>query len=204
MHQKRLLSGTRRITLAAMLIAITLFLGFTGWGFIPIGTPVIAATLFHIPVILAGILFGPDIALICGVIFGIFTSALGFPFYIVVPAKMFIGVVAYYVFVGLIQLVAKRTHRKGIELLVLPATLAGIAGSLTNTVCTLGLATVFRLFGETLEANLAVVYASIIQASIEAVAAAVICVAVVVALYPLKYIFTITSFVNYKKKEVME
>jgi uncharacterized membrane protein len=202
MHQKRRLSGTRRITLAAMLIAITLFLGFTGWGFIPIGTPVIAATLFHIPVILAGILFGPDIALICGVIFGVFTSALGFPFYIVVPAKMFIGVVAYYVFIGLIHIRAKKPRKKIAEILVLPASIAGIAGSITNTVLTLGLATAFRLFGETLAANLAVVYASLVQASIEAVAAAVICAAVVVALYPLQYVFTTPSFGIQKKKEI--
>jgi len=142
--------------------------------------------------------------LICGIIFGVFTSALGFPFYIVVPAKMFIGVVAYYVFVGLIHVYAKKPRNKIVEILVLPASIAGIAGSITNTVFTLGLATVFRLFGETLQANLAVVYASFVQASIEAVAAAVICAAVVVALYPLKYVFTLPSFATHKKKEVME
>jgi uncharacterized membrane protein len=198
-----MITGTRRITLAALLIAITLLLGFTGWGFIPIGTPTIAATIFHIPVILAGILFGPDIALICGVIFGIFTSVLGFPFWIVIPAKMFIGVIAYYVFVGLVAFTTRNKQKTRVQHTFMPSSIAAIAGSLTNTVFTLGLATIFRLFGESIEANLAVVYASIIPASIEAVAAAFVCSAVVAALYPLKYVFTVPYLGKYPGKELL-
>ena len=81
--------------------------------------------------------------------------------------------------------------------MVVAATLAGIFGSLTNSVLTLGLGVVFRVLGPTLAANLAAVATSIPVVIIEAVAAAIICSAIVVALYPLRYIVTIPF---YRKK----
>src|ERR671917_1519231 len=65
---------TRRIVVAGILGGITVFLGATQLGFIPVPIPLIgSATIMHIPAILGGALEGPVVGLLTGAIFGIFS-----------------------------------------------------------------------------------------------------------------------------------
>lgn len=60
---------TRKMVVTAILGAITVVLGLTPLGFIPLG--LISITTMHIPVIVAGILEGPFVGGLVGLIFGL-------------------------------------------------------------------------------------------------------------------------------------
>lgn len=102
--------STRKITTLAMLSAISVILGFTPLGIIPV--PPVPATIMHIPVIIAAILEGPIIGAIMGLIFGIISIVRAIttgnlllvaylnPLVSVLP-RILIGVVAYYVYKGI-------------------------------------------------------------------------------------------------------
>lgn len=175
----------RKITFGAILIAIGLVLGMTGWGFIPLPLPIAGATIFHIPVILAGILVGPEIGFITGLVFGIFAftkfSSL-FPWFVLIPARPFIGVAAYYIF-ELFRTLFNRQKGSSSLHLTLPAALGGITGSLTNSIGTLGLGYFFKVFGETLEVNRATIVSSIPVVIVEAILAAILVPILVIPLY---------------------
>lgn len=97
----------RKLTTFAMLTAISVILGFTPLGFIPI--PPVGATIMHIPVIITAILEGPVLGALMGLIFGsislinamIKPGPLSFaalnPMVSIFP-RIFIGVVAYYIY----------------------------------------------------------------------------------------------------------
>lgn len=124
---------TRRIVIIGMLGAVSVVLGVTGIGFIPVPTPAGRATILHVPVILAGILEGPVVGAFVGLIFGCYsfisasTAMASDPLVAIVP-RIFIGIVAYYVY----NLSGKNVY--------LSSVLAAIAGTLINTVGFLGLA----------------------------------------------------------------
>lgn len=124
---------TRRIVVTGMLSAISIVLGATGLGFIPFPTLAGRATILHIPVILAGIIEGPVVGALVGLIFGFYSfisAASGMasdPIVAIVP-RFFIGIIAYYVY----QLGGKNVY--------LSSVLAAVAGTITNTVGFLGLA----------------------------------------------------------------
>ncbi len=84
----------------------------------------------HIPVELAGILEGPVVGSFVGLIFGLFTLRFLADPRVVIPARLMIGIVSYLVYAGC-----------GKKPWSIP--IAAIAGSLTNTVGTLGLAVLF-------------------------------------------------------------
>ncbi len=123
----------RKITVAAALSAITIVLGATQLGFIPVPTPAGHATIMHIPAILGGILEGPVVGVIVGAIFGIYsfldasTPIFKDPLVAILP-RLFIGLFAYYAYA--------LTKRWGISLAV---TVATVVGTLTNTVLVLGM-----------------------------------------------------------------
>ncbi|MEG2597147.1 MAG: ECF transporter S component [Oscillospiraceae bacterium] len=144
--------------------AIIIVLAFTPFiGYIPLG--VTRATIIHIPVIVGSILLGPKKGAILGTLFGItsliqntisptVTSFVFSPFYGVgegdgslwslvvcfVP-RILVGIVPFYIY----QLMKKWTkNRKGSETLSL--TLAGLVGSMTNTLLVMNL--IYFLFGE--------------------------------------------------------
>jgi uncharacterized membrane protein len=158
---------TKKLVLGALLISIAMVLGFTGWGFFPLPLPIKGATVFHIPVILAGIMLGPWYGFITGCVFGAFAIQQYpmFPWFVLFPARPLIGVVAGLVF-KLINLLDKSK--------VISAGIAGIMGSFTNSIVTLGLGVLFRVFGPALDTNLAVVYSSIPVVLIEAILAAIL------------------------------
>ncbi|HOP95300.1 MAG TPA: ECF transporter S component [Dictyoglomaceae bacterium] len=88
---------TKHLAIASLFLALTLVLGFTQVGFLPLPTPAGAATIMHIPVILSGILFGTGFGALTGFAFGIITliffSHIA-PFWVLIPARPLIGIVA--------------------------------------------------------------------------------------------------------------
>lgn len=101
---------TRKLVIASMLGAVTIVLGLTPLGFIPLG--LLNATTMHIPVIIAAILEGPVVGAAVGLIFGISSMVKAFtmpmptsfvfwnPLIAVVP-RVLIGIVSYYVYAAL-------------------------------------------------------------------------------------------------------
>lgn len=61
----------RQLTIAAFLSAITIFLGITGYGFIPL--VIMNATILHIPTIIGSLSAGRKVGMIVGFMFGIFS-----------------------------------------------------------------------------------------------------------------------------------
>jgi uncharacterized membrane protein len=159
---------TRQIVVAGIIGGIALFLGFTRLGLIPVPIPLIGnATIMHIPAIVGGVLEGPIVGMVAGAIFGIFSFLQADnpvflnPVVAIVP-RLFIGVVAWAVFVGL--------KRWSVDL---AAVVAGLLGSFANTVGVLGLAILFGLL------PVAVIPAVMPQAIAEAVLAAVVTLVIV-------------------------
>ena len=160
--------NTRQIVVGGIIGGIALFLGATRIGFIPVPIPLIGnATIMHIPAIVGGALEGPVVGLLVGLIFGVFSflnadnPVFLNPVVAVLP-RLFIGVVAWAVFVGL--------RRWSLDL---ASAAAGVLGSLTNTVGVVGLAVLFGLL------PVAVIPAIIPQAVAEAILAAVVTVVIV-------------------------
>lgn len=130
--------GTRQIAVIGMLSAISVVLGATGFGFIPL--PMAKATIMQIPVVIGAILEGPVVGIAVGLIFGVFSvvqnltnpsSVLSFalinPLVSVLP-RMLIGVTAYYGYrIGFIKNDVVKTG------------IGAAIGSLTNTVGVLGM-----------------------------------------------------------------
>lgn len=124
--------GTRQIAVIGMLSAVSILLGSTGFGFIPL--PMAKATIMQIPVIIGAILEGPVVGISVGLIFGVFSifqnmtnpNILSFAFLnplVSVLPRMLIGVTTYYSYK--IPFIKNQIVRIGISAAV---------GSLTNTV----------------------------------------------------------------------
>lgn len=129
--------GTRQITVIGMLSAITVVLGATGYGFVPL--PICKATIMHIPVIIGAIIEGPIVGMTIGLIFGVFSiiqnlmspNLLSFAFLnplVSVLPRVLIGLTAYYSY--------RFTFGKN---KILKIGIGAAIGSLTNTVGVLGM-----------------------------------------------------------------
>ena len=155
--------STRNIVVAGMLGAISIILGSTGLGLIPVPTPAGAVTIMHIPAILGGIIEGPIVGVLIGFIFGIFSfmragSALFADPVIALLPRLFIGLVAYYVYLSLSSFNKTAAY-----------VMAGIVGTAVNTVGVLGLAVIRGYLPTKAALSIAVVHGIP-----EAIAAAVI------------------------------
>ena len=135
-----------------IVMALVPFLGYIPLGFMN-------ATLLHVPVIIASIVLGPKYGAILGFVFGAtslvqntvspnLTSFVFSPFYaqgnwlsliICFIPRILVGIVPYYVY----QFFAKHIKKKGE---VVSLALAGIAGSLTNTILVMG--GIYLFFGK--------------------------------------------------------
>ncbi|WP_099469406.1 ECF transporter S component [Konateibacter massiliensis] len=140
---------TINLVLMALFAAIIFVLAFTPIGYIQLG--VIKATIIHIPVIIGSILLGPKKGAVLGSLFGLtslisntFTPVLmSFAFSPLIPVfgtdrgnvlalvicfipRILVGVVPYYVY----RLLDGLFHHK---FKVVTFVIAGISGSLTNT-----------------------------------------------------------------------
>jgi uncharacterized membrane protein len=174
-------SLTRRIVIAGVMAAISIFLGVTRLGFIPWFAGA-SLTIMHVPVIIAAILAGPGAGLAVGLLFGVaslvqaavapngpadawFTNPL-----ISVLPRLAIGPLSWLV------------HRLLQRARVLALAAAGVAGSLTNTVLVLGVLALYRYLPWALAGTIALT-----NGVLEAVAAAVITLAVVAAWQGVEY-----------------
>lgn len=144
-----------------------------GLGYIPLG--VIRATIIHVPVMIGALILGPKRGAVLGGIFGLtslinntftptITSFVFSPFYsvgeihgglesliICFLPRILIGIVAFYVYQLVRKILKKHKHSMSIAL-----TLAGIAGSLTNTLLVMNL--IYLLFGESYAAAKEITY----------------------------------------------
>ncbi|MBP3889456.1 MAG: ECF transporter S component [Cellulosilyticum sp.] len=150
---------TKTLTLLGVLIAIQVVMTMLNIGLIPL--PGIKATALHIPVIIGAVLLGRTEGIILGASMGILsvitntmqpslTSFVFSPFVtcgdqtgnwlslvIAIVPRMLIGLTAYYTY----QLVSRKDKSK-----VLAYSVAGIVGSLTNTIFVMG--GIYLLFGQ--------------------------------------------------------
>lgn len=177
-----MMKNTKNFTLTAMFLAIMILLAVTPLGFIPIGP--INATTMHIPVIVASIILGPRLGAFLGGTFGLISlirstfipTPLSFVFSPFIPVigtdqgswkaliialipRILIGVVPYFVYKGIQRLTKNKVNP-------LSLFLAGIAGSLTNTILVMNL--IYFLFQQD--------YAQVLGTNINAVYSAVLAV----------------------------
>ena len=126
----------RKIVISGVLAAIAILLGVTRLGFIPVPTAAGNATIMHVPAIVGGVLEGPVVGWIIGTIFGIFSfinaeiPLFKDPLVAILP-RMFIGITAFLTYVAL------RRSNEVVALVV-----AGVVGTLTNTILVLTMAVV--------------------------------------------------------------
>lgn len=130
--------GLRKMVIIGMLSGISIFMGLTGLGFIPL--PFMKATIMHIPVIIGAIIEGPVVGAFVGLVFGLFsmynalvnptplTPIFLNPIVSVVP-RILIGIVAYYVY----KLLKNKFKKESIQIGI-----AAVLATITNTVGVLG------------------------------------------------------------------
>ena len=130
--------NVRKMVVIAMLSGISIFLGLTGLGFVPL--PLFKLTILHIPVIIGAIIEGPIVGASIGLIFGLFSlyqnitaPTVMSPFFynpiVSIVPRVLIGIVSYYVY---------RLLREKFKKTKTAITIASVAGSLTNTIGVLG------------------------------------------------------------------
>ena len=185
--------SVRQITMIGMLSSISIFLGITGLGFIPI--PPVKATIMHIPVIIGAIIEGPLVGAIVGLVFGLFSiyqeittcfqHAFMFlnPIIAIVP-RILIGIVAYYIY----TFIKNKFKNPGVSIGI-----ASLCATLVNTIGVLGLT--YIIYAERF-ANLAGISpsaAGITLATVgvtngipEAIVSAVICIPVILTIQKIK------------------
>ncbi len=131
---------TRKLAITAMLGAVTIMLGVTPLGLIPLG--VFNVTTLHIPVIIGAILEGPLVGAAVGLIFGMTSlvknlvapTPISFIFWnplISVLPRILIGLFSYYFYAAISRLVKNRR---------ITYFLTGVFGTFVNTFFVLGLA----------------------------------------------------------------
>ncbi|MDY4737217.1 ECF transporter S component [Terrisporobacter sp.] len=136
--QRRL--NVRKMTVIGVLSAISIMMSMLPFiGYIPIGPT--KATIMHIPVIIGAIIEGPVVGATIGLIFGLtslwnamtqptITSIFFLNPLVSILPRVLIGVVAYYVYQGIYK-ISKKVYAAGF--------MAGLIGSLANTVGVLGM-----------------------------------------------------------------
>lgn len=151
------------VTTAAIAAIIVVMASVPFLGYIPLGF--MNATIIHVPVIIGAILLGSKYGAFLGLVFGVtsviratitpnvtsfvfspFVSINGFggngwSLVIAIVPRVLIGVVAYYVFAAMMKFFRDKKGGHTISLWI-----AGVAGSLTNTLLVMNLIYIF--FGE--------------------------------------------------------
>lgn len=185
--------SVRQMAMVGMLSAISIFLGLTGLGFIPI--PPVKATIMHIPVIIGAIVEGPIVGALVGLVFGLFSMYQNFtapgpasfifwnPIIALVP-RILIGIVAYYVY----TIIKNKIKNQSVSIAI-----ASICATLINTIGVLGLTYVFYLERYSAILGINPKTAGVAIATIgatngipEAVVSAVISVPVIIAMLKIK------------------
>ena len=130
--------STRNIAIAGLLSAITIFLGQTQLGFIPLPNGSGAATIMHIPTIVGGALGGVGVGGLAGFVFAVYSFIIygGFlpnPIAIFLP-RILLGIVSSVIY-----------KKLGSKNRVLGSIVIAIVGTLINTIGVLGLGYLFGL-----------------------------------------------------------
>lgn len=115
-----MLNSTRKLVVGGLLSALTIVLGMTPLGFIPVPTPAGSATTMHIPTILAALLEGPITGAFVGFIFGLNSFLRGGAFFVdpiiaFIP-RLIVGPLAYFGFKVLNS--GLRTHKVAVSLIL--------------------------------------------------------------------------------------
>lgn len=173
----------RQLTVAGVLGALMIVMGLVGTGLIPVPNLAGAMTLMHIPIIIGAVVAGPMVGFLLGIIFAVFVSIqFGsiFPLYVLIPGRLLIGPFTFWTDYCLCKLFKNQS----ITAWTVGATGAAIAGTLTNSIITLGLGVIFKTaLGETIQARFVSALAIFsTNAIIELVLAVVVVVPTVVIL----------------------
>ncbi len=105
--------NVRQLTVSGLLAGITIFLGLTGYGFIPL--LFMDATILHIPTIIGSIAAGPRVGALVGFMFGLFSFVqtlrapslllqfavqynIAYDAVICIVPRILIGIIAYVIF----------------------------------------------------------------------------------------------------------
>lgn len=180
-------SKVRQMTIVGLLSGITIFLGVTGYGFIQL--PVARLTIMHIPVIIGVLIEGPKVGLAIAFMFGGFSffqnlmapNLLSFAFIdprVSILPRLLIPLTTYGVYK--ILKIKNESIRIGV---------AALIGSLTNTIGVMGMLFALHIdkYAKAKETSLEgakTLIKSLIYTNgvLEAIAAAVITVAIVQAI----------------------
>lgn len=209
-------SRTLELVQVSLFASLIIVLAFTPLGYILVPFLLIRATIIHVPVILGSVLLGPKKGALLGTLFAltslinntlnptptsfVFSPVHAYPisglpgvFYSLIICfvpRILVGILPYFVF----KLLSKLFHKKEKTGQVLALTLAGLVGSLTNTLLVMNF--IYFLFAPAYSAAIKVavdtLYAFIFSVitfngSIEAVVAAVLTAGVGSALLKLHH-----------------
>jgi uncharacterized membrane protein len=131
--------STFDLAVAGIFGALAIVLSFTPLGLIPVPNPTEAATSLHLPAIIAGILAGPAVAAMVGLVLAI-SSWLRYSasFITFAGGNMLVALMAAFVPRLLIGVFAYYAYRPLRRWPALAAAVAGLIGTLTNTFGVLG------------------------------------------------------------------
>ncbi|AWI06506.1 ECF transporter S component [Clostridium drakei] len=184
--------STRQLAVIGMLSSISIILGVTGLGFIPV--PPVKATIMHVPVIIGAILEGPVVGAMVGLIFGIFSvvqsiiepTPVSFVFMnplVSVLPRVLIGLTSYYIY----KIVKLKSKSLGIAI-------GAAVGTLTNTIGVLGMIYLIYLgpYAKALNLSLSAAKKGIIAVAVtngipEIILSMIIVVSVVTAINKIKH-----------------
>lgn len=132
--------STFDLAVAGIFGALAIVLSFTPLGLIPVPNPTEAATSLHLPAIVAGILAGPIVGALVGLVLAISSWVLyGATFITFADGSVIVALLAAFLPRILIGVVAYYVYRPLRRWPALAAGVAGVAGTLINSVGVLGL-----------------------------------------------------------------
>ena len=132
--------STHDLAVAGVFGALAVVLAFTPLGLIPVPNPTEAATSLHLPAIIAGILSGPIVGGLVGLVLAISSWYLyGATFITFADGNLLVALLAAFLPRILIGVLAYYVYRPLRRWPALAAAVAGLVGTLTNTVGVLGL-----------------------------------------------------------------
>jgi uncharacterized membrane protein len=132
--------STQDLAVGGVFGALAVVLAFTPLGLIPVPNPTEAATSLHLPAIIAGILSGPLVGSMVGLVLAISSwYRFGATFITYANGNVLLALLAAFLPRILIGVAAYYAYRPFRRWPALAATVAGLAGTLTNTVGVLGL-----------------------------------------------------------------
>lgn len=136
----RLRLSTFDLAIAGIFGALAIVLAFTPLGLIPVPNPTEAATTLHLPAIVAGILSGPIVGGLVGLVLAISSWYLfGATFITFAGGNLLVALLAAFLPRILIGILAYYAYRPLRRWRALAAGVAGLVGTLTNTVGVLGI-----------------------------------------------------------------